>query len=159
MFPRLSFVVYHFLQTLRISELEKSSKSAGRQPDWREIVHQIPSSGSDSTLEREPTRADSACLAAKLWGQATGQRVTLSPRPCFCSMASSPPRVGGLEGSVLPAPEPALRLRPSPPQPRTSHGAANAAPGSSLRVCPSSEQAERNNRRRETKQHGQLGSA
>uniref|UniRef100_A0A8C3ENS6 Uncharacterized protein n=1 Tax=Corvus moneduloides TaxID=1196302 RepID=A0A8C3ENS6_CORMO len=68
----LGFAVYHFLQTSRISELEKSPKSAGKQPDWREIVHQIPSSGSDSTLERERTRADSACLAAQLRGQATG---------------------------------------------------------------------------------------
>lgn len=91
-------------------------------------------------------------------GPGHGQPVTLSPSPCSCSVASSPPRV---EGSVLsaPAPEAALRLRPSPLQPRTLRGAANAAPGSSLHVCPSSEQAERNNRRRETKQHGQLGSA
>lgn len=71
-------------------------------------------------------------------GPGHGQRVTLSPSPCSCSVASSPLTAGGLEGSVpsAAAPEAALRLRPSPLQPRTPRGAANAAPGSSLHVCP-----------------------
>lgn len=97
-FSRLGFVVHHSLQTLRISELEKSSKSAGRQADWREIVHQIPYSGSDPALVR--TRADSACLAALLQGWARAacdtaralllQRAQLSSHPArFCAPSSS----------------------------------------------------------------------
>lgn len=99
-FSGLGFVVYHFLQTLRISELEKSSKSAGRQPDWREIVHQIPYSGSDPTLERERERT------ARAWQPSCGARPRTAcdtqPKPLllqrgqlssqsgrFCALSSS----------------------------------------------------------------------